>query len=90
VDAENPLVSNKIKNPFERPDLDNDKLLTLVRNIQQKLAFIEQKGGYTSAHEQMRRQLSFLVLELNERTEKTIDELTLNEKPFILTDDERK
>ena len=81
-------MSNKMKNPFERSDLDNDKLLTLVRSIQQKLAFIEQKGGYTSAHEQMRRQLNFLMLELQERTEKNIDSLTLNEKPFIITNDE--
>ena len=83
-------MSNKMKDPFERPDLDNDKLLTLVRSIQQKLAFIEQKGGYSSAHEQMRRQLNFLMLELQERTEKNIDDLTLNEKPFIITNDEGK
>ena len=81
-------MSNEIKNVFERPDLDDEKLLELIRSIQKKLAFIEQTGGYTSANEQMRRQLNFLILELQNRQEKKMDDLILDEKPFIIGEEE--
>ena len=38
MDVGRVLVPNDV---FERPDLDDESLLTLVRSIQQKLAFIE-------------------------------------------------
>ena len=75
---------SKIKNVFERPDLDDESLVQLVRSIQQKLAYIEKTGGYTSAHEQMRRQLDFLLIELNTRQSKKESDVVLNEKPFII------
>ena len=82
------MGSNEMKNVFERPDLDDEKLLELIRSIQKKLAFIEQTGGYTSANEQMRRQLNFLILELQNRQEKKMDDLILDEKPFIIGEEE--
>ena len=82
------MGSNKMKNVFERPDLDDEKLLELIRSIQKKLAFIEQTGGYTSANEQMRRQLNFLILELQTRQEKKMDDVILDEKPFIIGEEE--
>ena len=88
MDVENLLVSNKMKNVFERPDLDDENLLELIRSIQKKLAFIEQTGGYTSANEQMRRQLNFLILELQTRQEKKMDDVILDEKPFIIGEEE--
>lgn len=88
MDVENLLGSNKMKNVFERPDLDDEKLLELIRSIQKKLAFIEQTGGYTSANEQMRRQLNFLILELQTRQEKKMDDVILDEKPFIIGEEE--
>tara|TARA_B100001121_G_C18329391_1_gene452553 strand:- start:237 stop:479 length:243 start_codon:yes stop_codon:yes gene_type:complete len=75
---------------FERPDLDDESLLTLVRSIQQKLAFIEKKGGYTTAHEQMRRQLDFLLIELKKRQDQRIGEVILDEKPFNIGDDPKE
>tara|TARA_B100000470_G_C19776708_1_gene385709 strand:- start:906 stop:1139 length:234 start_codon:yes stop_codon:yes gene_type:complete len=77
-----------MKNVFERPDLDDENLLELIRSIQKKLAFIEQTGGYTSANEQMRRQLNFLILELQTRQEKKMDDVILDEKPFIIGEEE--
>ncbi len=82
------MGSNKMKNVFERPDLDDENLLELIRSIQKKLAFIEQTGGYTSANEQMRRQLNFLILELQTRQEKKMDDVILDEKPFIIGEEE--
>ena len=78
------------ENIFDRPDLDDEKLLQLVRSIQQKLSFIEKKGGYTNAHEQMRRQLDFLLIELNKRQDEKISEIILDEKPFIIGEDPKE
>tara|TARA_B100000700_G_C15039276_1_gene854479 strand:+ start:3100 stop:3354 length:255 start_codon:yes stop_codon:yes gene_type:complete len=80
-------MSDKVDKVFERPDLDDEKLVRLVRNIQHKLAFIEKKGGYTDAHAQMRKQLQFLLIELQSRQEMKIGETILNEKPFIIGED---
>ena len=90
MDVENHLVSDKVENVFERPELDDEELVRLVRNIQRKLSFIEQKGGYSGAHEQMRRQLDFLLIELNTRQEKKESDEILDEKPFIIGEDPKE
>ena len=53
-------------------------------------SFIEKKGGYTNAHEQMRRQLDFLLIELNKRQDEKISEIILDEKPFIIGEDPKE
>ena len=44
---------------FDRSNLNHEQMIKLIRSIQQKLAFIEKKGGYTDAYRQMKRQLDF-------------------------------
>ena len=71
-------------NVFERPDLDDDQLMKLINQIQNKLNQIHKRGGYTEAHQQMQRQLVFLTQELRDRQTKRIDTEQFNEKPFTI------
>ena len=48
------------KNVFERPELDNDQLMKLINQIQNKINQISRRGAYSEAHKQMQRQLAFL------------------------------
>jgi hypothetical protein len=73
---------------FDRPNLDHEEMIKLVRNIQQKLAFIEKTGGYTEAYHQMKRHLDFLMIEMQGRMDKEVSDETLNEKPFIIGEEE--
>ena len=77
-----------VENVFDRSDLDQEKLVKLIREIQNKLAFIEKKGGYNEAYTQMKRQLDFLMIEMKGRIDKDISDQTLNEKPFTMVGDE--
>lgn len=77
-----------VENVFDRSDLDQEKLVKLIREIQNKLAFIEKKGGYNEAYAQMKRQLDFLMIEMKGRIDKDISDQILNEKPFTMVGDE--
>ena len=59
-------------NVFERPDMDNDQLMKLINQIQNKINQISRRGGYSEAHKQMQRQLAFLTQE------------RFDEKPFTI------
>ncbi len=72
------------KNVFERPDMDNDQLMKLINQIQNKLNQISKRGGYNEAHKQMQRQLAFLTQELRDRQTKKIDNERFDEKPFTI------
>ena len=72
------------KNVFERPDMDNDQLMKLINQIQNKLNQISRRGGYTEAHKQMQRQLAFLTQELRDRQIKEQDKARFDEKPFTI------
>ena len=61
------------KEIFERPDLDDDQLMKLINQIQNKINQVHKRGGYTEAHKQMQRQLAFLTQELRDRKTKEID-----------------
>ncbi len=71
-------------NIFERPDMDNDQLMKLINQIQNKLNQISRRGGYTEAHKQMQRQLAFLTQELRDRQVKQQDKERFDEKPFTI------
>lgn len=71
-------------NIFERPDLDDDQLMKLINQIQNKLNSISKRGGYTEAHKQMQRQIAFLTQELRDRQTKKIDTERFDEKPFTI------
>ena len=71
-------------NIFERPDMDNDQLMKLINQIQNKLNQISSRGGYTEAHKQMQRQLAFLTQELRDRQVKQQDKERFDEKPFTI------
>jgi len=71
-------------NVFERPDLDDDQLMKLINQIQNKLNSISKRGGYTEAHKQMQRQIAFLTQELHDRQIKKIDTERFDEKPFTI------
>ena len=77
-----------VENVFDRTDLDQEKLVKLIREIQHKLAFIEKKGGYNEAYAQMKRQLDFLMIEMKGRIDKDISDQVFNEKPFTVVGDE--
>ena len=70
VDVGRVLVPNNV---FERPDMDDDQLMKLINQIQNKLNQISKRGGYNEAHKQMQRQLAFLTQELRDRQTKRID-----------------
>lgn len=72
------------ENVFERPDLDNDQLMKLINQIQNKLNQISKRGGYNEAHKQMQRQLAFLTQELRDRQTRTQDIERFDEKPFTI------
>ena len=72
------------KNVFERPDMDNDQLMKLINQIQNKLNQIGRRGGYNEAHRQMQRQLAFLTQELRDRQTKKMDNERFDEKPFTI------
>ena len=69
-------------NVFERPDMDNDQLMKLINQIQNKINQISKRGGYSEAHKQMQRQLAFLTQELRDRQVKQQDKERFDEKPF--------
>ena len=71
-------------NVFERPDLDNDQLIKLINSIQNKINQLAKRGGYTEAHQQMQRQVAFLVQELRDRQTKEQDAERFDEKPFTI------
>lgn len=77
-----------VENVFDRTDLDQEKLVKLIREIQHKLAFIEKRGGYNEAYAQMKRQLDFLMIEMKGRIEKDISDQVFNEEPFTVVGDE--
>ena len=81
VDVGRVLVPNNV---FERPDMDNDQLMKLINQIQNKLNQISRRGGYTEAHKQMQRQLAFLTQELRDRQTKETDMERFDEKPFTI------
>ena len=72
------------ENVFERPDLDNDQLMKLINQIQNKLNQISKRGGYNEAHKQMQRQLAFLTQELRDRQTRAQDVERFDEKPFTI------
>ena len=72
------------ENVFERPDLDNDQLMKLINQIQNKLNQISKRGGYNEAHKQMQRQLAFLTQELRDRQTRVQDIERFDEKPFTI------
>lgn len=72
------------ENVFERPDLDNDQLMKLINQIQNKLNQISKRGGYNEAHKQMQRQLAFLTQELRDRQTRAQDIERFDEKPFTI------
>ena len=81
------MVVEKVSVPnniFERPDLDDDQLVKLINQIQNKLNQIHRRGGYTEAHKQMQRQLAFLTQELRDRQTKQVDTEQFDEKPFTI------
>ncbi len=69
---------------FERPDMDNDQLMKLINQIQNKLNAISKRGGYNEAHKQMQRQLAFLTQELRDRQTREVDKERFDEKPFTI------
>lgn len=71
-------------NVFERPDMDNDQLMKLINQIQNKINQISRRGGYSEAHKQMQRQLAFLTQELRDRQVKQQDKERFDEKPFTI------
>ncbi len=71
-------------NVFERPDMDNDQLMKLINQIQNKINQISRRGGYSEAHKQMQRQLAFLTQELRDRQVKQQDNERFDEKPFTI------
>ena len=71
-------------NIFERPDMDNDQLMKLINQIQNKINQVSKRGGYTEAHQQMHRQLAFLTQELRDRQTKEQDKERFDEKPFTI------
>ena len=71
-------------NIFERPDMDNDQLMKLINQIQNKINQISRRGGYSEAHKQMQRQLAFLTQELRDRQVKQQDKERFDEKPFTI------
>lgn len=71
-------------NVFERPDMDNDQLMKLINQIQNKINQISRRGGYSEAHKQMQRQLAFLTQELRDRQVKEQDKERFDEKPFTI------
>ena len=71
-------------NIFERPDMDNDELMKLINQIQNKINQVSRRGGYTEAHKQMQRQLAFLTQELRDRQTKEQDKERFDEKPFTI------
>ena len=73
-------------NIFERPDMDNDELMKLINQIQNKINQVSKRGGYTEAHKQMQRQLAFLTQELRDRQTKEQDKERFDEKPFTIGD----
>ncbi len=81
VDVGRVLVPNNV---FERPDMDNDQLMKLINQIQNKLNQISRRGGYNEAHKQMQRQLAFLTQELRDRQTKEVDNERFDEKPFTI------
>ena len=81
VDAGRVLVPDNV---FERPDLDNDQLMKLINQIQNKLNQISKRGGYTEASQQMQRQLAFLTQELRDRQTQEADKERFDEKPFTI------
>lgn len=81
VDVGRVLVPDNV---FERPDLDNDQLMKLINQIQNKINEIHRRGGYSEAHKQMQRQLAFLTQELRDRKTKEIDNERFDEKPFTI------
>ena len=81
VDVGRVLVPDNI---FERPDMDNDELMKLINQIQNKSNQVSRRGGYTEAHKQMQRQLAFLTQELRDRQVKQQDNERFDEKPFTI------
>lgn len=81
VDVGRVLVPSNV---FERPDMDDDQLMKLINQIQNKLNAISKRGGYTEAHKQMQRQIAFLTQELRDRQTKKIDNERFDEKPFTI------
>ena len=81
VDVGRVLVPDNI---FERPDMDNDELMKLINQIQNKINQVSRRGGYTEAHKQMQRQLAFLTQELRARQTKEQDKERFDEKPFTI------
>ena len=81
VDAGRVLVPDNV---FERPDLDNDQLMKLINQIQNKLNQISKRGGYSEASKQMQRQLAFLTQELRDRQTQEADKERFDEKPFTI------
>lgn len=81
VDVGRVLVPDNI---FERPDMDNDELMKLINQIQNKINQVSRRGGYTEAHKQMQRQLAFLTQELRDRQTKEQDKERFDEKPFTI------
>jgi|TARA_B100001094_G_C18114871_1_gene763349 hypothetical protein len=73
---------------FDRSNLNHEQMIKLIRSIQQKLAFIEKKGGYTEAYHQMKKQLDFLLIEMQGRMDKDVSDQILDEKPFIIGEEE--
>lgn len=73
---------------FDRSNLNHEQMIKLIRSIQQKLAFIEKKGGYTEAYQQMKKQLDFLLIEMQGRMDKDVSDQILDEKPFIIGEEE--
>ena len=73
-------------NVFERPDLDDEALLKLINQIQNKINQVSKRGGYTEAHKQMQRQLAFLTQEYRDRFVKKQDNERFDEKPFTIGD----
>ena len=71
-------------NVFERPDMDNDQLMKLINQIQNKINQISRRGGYSEAQKQMQRQLAFLTQELRDRQVKQQDKERFDEKPFTI------
>ena len=81
VDVGRVLVPDNI---FERPDMDNDELMKLINQIQNKINQVSRRGGYTEAHKQMQRQLAFLTQEIRDRQTKEQDKERFDEKPFTI------
>ena len=81
VDVGRVLVPDNI---FESPDMDNDELMKLINQIQNKINQVSRRGGYTEAHKQMQRQLAFLTQELRDRQTKEQDKERFDEKPFTI------